>query len=86
MDLKISLPDELVSFVEAKVSGGGYASSNEVVSEALRLMEKMDRQSAEHLAQLREAWHDGLHSGDVGIIDFTPLKQEARLRLATSKI
>jgi putative addiction module CopG family antidote len=46
----------LPNFVKAKVSAGRYSPSNEVVREALRLMENNDLQDAERLRLLRKAW------------------------------
>ncbi|PWR22429.1 type II toxin-antitoxin system ParD family antitoxin [Zavarzinia compransoris] len=85
MNLNVSLTDELVKFVKSKVAAGRYSSSSEVVREALRLMEKTERQEAEKLALLRAAWREGLDSGDAGEIDFDALKEEARARLAGRK-
>ncbi len=82
MNLDISLPDELARFVRAKVETGRYASSSEVVREALRLLERHDREEAERLAALREAWRAGVDSGDAGELDLAALKEEARRRLA----
>ena len=66
MNMHVSLTDELVDFVKAKVAAGRYSSSSEVVREALRMMEKAERQEAEKLRLLREAWRQGVDSGDVG--------------------
>ncbi len=85
MNMNVSLTEELANFVKAKVSAGRYTSSSEVVREALRLMEKIEQQEAEKLSYLREAWRQGIDSGDAGEVDFTALKQEARARLAASK-
>lgn len=85
MNMNVSLTDELADFVKAKVSAGRYASSSEVVREALRLMEKVEQREAEKLEVMRQAWKDGLDSGDAGEIDFESLKKEARARLAASK-
>jgi antitoxin ParD1/3/4 len=85
MNMNVSLTDELANFVKAKVSAGRYASSSEVVREALRLMEKLERQEAEKLGHLRNAWQEGIDSGEAGEIDFAALKKEARARLAASK-
>lgn len=85
MNMNVSLTDELANFVKAKVSAGRYTSSSEVVREALRLMEKVEQQEAEKLSYLREAWQEGIDSGDAGELDFKALKQEARARLAASK-
>ncbi|MGD0562917.1 MAG: type II toxin-antitoxin system ParD family antitoxin [Roseiarcus sp.] len=82
MNMNVSLTEELANFVKAKVSGGRYASSSEVVREALRLMEKLERQEAEKLGFLRQAWQEGLDSGDADALDFAALKREARARLA----
>jgi antitoxin ParD1/3/4 len=85
MNMNISLTDELANFVKEKVVAGRYASSSEVVREALRLMEKIEKQEAEKLRFLRAAWKEGIDSGDAGEIDFDVLKQEARERLAGTK-
>ena len=82
MNMNVSLTDELANFVKAKVSGGRYASSSEVVREALRLMEKVERQETEKLGLLRQAWQEGLDSGEAEALDFVALEQEARARLA----
>jgi antitoxin ParD1/3/4 len=61
-----------------KVLPGRYTSSSEVVREALRFMEKVEQQEAEKLNFLRNAWKEGIDSGDDGEVDFTTLKKEAR--------
>jgi len=83
--MDISLTEELARFVEAKVSSGRYGSSSEVVREAMRLMEKIELEDTEKLQLLRQAWREGIDSGDTGDMDFAALKQEARVRLAASK-
>lgn len=82
MNMNISLTDELAKFINAQVASGRYASSSEVVREALRLMERFDQAEAEKLHGLQNAWREGIDSGDAGEIDFAELKQEARRRLA----
>jgi antitoxin ParD1/3/4 len=34
---------------------------------------------------LRQAWKEGIDSGDAGEVDFAALKKEARARLSASK-
>ncbi|WP_159728120.1 type II toxin-antitoxin system ParD family antitoxin [Methylosinus sp. Ce-a6] len=85
MNMNVSLTDELAEFVKAKVAGGRYSSSSEVVREALRLMEKAEKQEAERLRLLRKAWKQGVDSGDAGELDFAALKKEARARKAPAK-
>jgi antitoxin ParD1/3/4 len=83
MNMNVSLTEELANFVKAKVAAGRYTSSSEVVREALRLMEKVERQEAEKLALLRQAWKEGIDSGDAGEVDFAKLKKEARSRISS---
>ena len=83
MNMNISLTEDLASFVKAKVSGGRYASSSEVVREALRLMETVEQRETEKLEYLRKAWQNGIDSGDAGELDFAVLKKEARARSAS---
>ena len=85
MNMNVSLTDELAQFVKAKVSTGRYTSSSEVVREALRLLEQRDSREIERQQLLRQAWQDGLVSGDAGELDFDALKAEARARLAATK-
>jgi antitoxin ParD1/3/4 len=85
MNMNASLTEELANFVKAKVGTGRYASSSEVVLEALRLMESLERREAEKLGFLRKAWQEGIDSGDAGELDMAALKREARARLAASK-
>ena len=82
MNMNVSLTNELGEFVKAKVASGRYASSSEVVREALRLLAKVDELEAEKLRWLQKAWDDGTASGDAGELDFAALRADARRRLA----
>ena len=85
MKMNVSLSEDLAHFVEAKVAEGRYGSSSEVIRDALRLMEKVERQEAEKLASLRLAWQEGIDSGDAGEIDFDALRQKARARFLAAR-
>lgn len=78
-NLNVSLTEELVSYVKTKVESGRYASSSEVVREALRLMEKHDQ--GERLRFLQQAWQDGIESGEFRPLDAEAVKAEGRKRL-----
>jgi antitoxin ParD1/3/4 len=78
MNISISLTPELVGMIKAKVEGGRYSSTSEVVREALRLLERMDRREMEQIDHLRNAWNEGIASGDGGALDFAELKAVAR--------
>src|SRR5215210_530690 len=70
MNVSISLTPELADLIRAKVASGRYSSPSEVVCEALRLLERADQCDAEELRRLREAWKEGMASGDAGPLDF----------------
>ena len=74
--MNVSVPEELAKFVKDRVSTGRYGSSSEVVREALRLMEKREREGAETLALLSRAWKEGIDGGDAPEIDFPALKKK----------
>ena len=79
--LEVLLPDELNDLVETNLAYGYYASSSEVVSDALRLLKT--QQSAK-LRWLRKACRIGLESGDAGEVDIEELIAEARARRAAA--
>lgn len=64
--MNVSLPGDMVDFVENEVSQGGYASSSEVVREALRLLRHEKARQAEKLAILRREIDIGLEAADAG--------------------
>lgn len=85
MDLTVSLPDELASYIKRKIESGGYSSSSDVVSEALRLLEERDSAKAGEAERLRNAWDVGMESGDFAPLDIDAVKAEGRRRFAASK-
>lgn len=82
MNISISLTPELLSMIRTRVNSGRYASTSEVVREALRLLEANDERRADERARLRLAWTEGIESDDAGLLDFADLRAEARRRLA----
>lgn len=81
MSMSVLLPDELDAFVKARVLTGRYGSADDVVHEALRLMERHEQAEATKLKWLQDAYQEGIASGDAGEVDFAALKAEARARL-----
>jgi antitoxin ParD1/3/4 len=51
--MNVHLPPELAQLVQEKIKSGPYSSANEVVREALRLLEQKDELYAGRLQQLR---------------------------------
>jgi antitoxin ParD1/3/4 len=64
--MNISLPIDMIEFVENEVSKGGYTSSSEVVREALRLLQHDKDLEWEKLAILRREVAIGLEAAAAG--------------------
>jgi antitoxin ParD1/3/4 len=80
MGLNVSLNDDLARFVTAKVESGEYRSANEVIEDALRLLEEAHKSDEDKLAWLRAAYDEGIASGDAGPLDMEAVIGEARRR------
>jgi len=85
MTISITLSDELADLVEAKVAGGDYATSEDVVKAALGLLLRRDSERAAKIAGLRAAIQEGIDSGEPQSLDFKRLKQEARTKFYARK-
>ena len=51
--LSITLPAEMVRTIKSKVDAGSYASTSEVIREAVRLWQRQEEEHAERLAAIR---------------------------------
>ncbi len=78
--VSIALTTEMAAAVRAAVSNGEYASSSEVIREALRdwtLKRSLRQQRIEELGQL---WDAGMASGPGKLGEMEAIKAEARRR------
>ena len=64
--MNVSLPADMVEFVESEVVKGGYGSSSEVVREALRLLQHDKALAQEKLAILRREINIGFEAAATG--------------------
>lgn len=64
--MNVSLPAEMMAFVEAEVSTGDYASASEVVRDALRLLRRERAAEQERIAILRREIQLGLDDVEAG--------------------
>lgn len=80
--VSIALPAEMLETVKDAVSSGQYASTSEVVREALREWELRQGLRRAEIERLRKAWEEGLASGPPVEIDFEDIKRRGRERLA----
>lgn len=67
--------------VRAAVEGGDYASTSEVIRDALRLWKAERTARSLPVEELRRAWDEALASGPGKLADITAIKAEARRRL-----
>ncbi len=61
--LSIALTPEMANEVQAAVSSGDYASSSEVIREALRDWRRKRALHAQEIEELRKLWREGIDSG-----------------------
>jgi antitoxin ParD1/3/4 len=53
--LSITLPKDMVKMLRGAVSGGGYASSSEVIREAMRLWQDANATRLQRITEMRAA-------------------------------
>jgi antitoxin ParD1/3/4 len=83
--LSIALTPELAAMVRQAVQTGEYASTSEVIREALRLWKAEQAARAREAEELRRLWQEGVGSGSAGPLDVEEIKAEGRALLAREK-
>jgi antitoxin ParD1/3/4 len=83
--ISIALPADMANVVRKAVETGDYASSSEVIREALR--EWKARRAAQHHAvnELRGLWDAGVNSGRGAALNIAAIKKRGRRRLQASR-
>lgn len=76
--LTIALTKELADNVRHAVKAGEYASTSEVIREALRDWQLKRMTQQEQLVQVRRLWQAGIESGSAGPLDMAEIKRAAR--------
>jgi antitoxin ParD1/3/4 len=61
--ISIALTPDLAAAVQEAVESGGYASTSEVIREALRDWREKRRLYAQQINELRRLWDEGIQSG-----------------------
>ena len=79
--VSIALTGEQVDALKAAVSTGEYATTSEIVREAIRDWQLKHQLRREELLRLRQLWDEGEASGDPQPLDLADLKEQARRRL-----
>jgi antitoxin ParD1/3/4 len=79
--VSVALTSEQLAALKSVVTSGEYATTSEVVREALRDWQHKRELRQQDITHLRKLWEDGLASGSAGSVDMTALRLEARARL-----
>ena len=83
--ISIALPADMATLVRNAVETGDYASSSEVIREALREWKARRAARSEAVSELRRLWEEGIDSGRSAALDMATIKKRGRQRLQASK-
>jgi len=83
--ISIALTPDMAAAVRQAVEGGGYASSSEVIREALRDWQTKQWVRQKQLEEIRRLVQEGLDSGPPVPWDVEAFKKEARRRFEAQK-
>jgi antitoxin ParD1/3/4 len=83
--LSVALTNEQVSALKAAVNAGEYATTSEIIREAVRDWQLKRELRQEDIKRLRRKWDEGVASGSAGSLDMKKLRKEARERLERTK-
>jgi antitoxin ParD1/3/4 len=80
--VSIALTGEQIGALKAAIETGEYATTSEIIREAIRDWQFKRELRQEDLKRLRQLWDDGKASGVATPVDFESARREARQRLA----
>lgn len=83
--VSIALTTEQLAALRAAVDAGEYATTSEVVREALRDWQLKRELQQDDIRRLRQLWQEGVASGSAGELDMAALRIEARDRLSRAE-
>ena len=81
--LSIALTPELAADIRQAIATGEYASTSEVIRDALRAWKQVRQGRAAAVEELGRLWRDGAASGDGEPLDAGDIKRRGRERLAS---
>lgn len=79
--ISVALTPEIAAFVRDVVESGEYASSSEVIREALQDWKQKRLLQLQNIDKVRRLWQEGIDSGAGQYTDIEAIKQEARRHL-----
>jgi len=80
--LSIALTPEIAEDIRLAVADGEFASTSEVVRDALRTWKQAREARAIAMEGLRQLWREGVASGESEVLDGEDIKRRGRERLA----
>jgi antitoxin ParD1/3/4 len=80
--VSVALTGEQLGALRAAVETGEYATTSEIVREAIRDWQFKHELRQEDLKRLRQLWDQGKASGTAQPVDFDNARRKARQRLA----
>jgi antitoxin ParD1/3/4 len=83
--ISIALPADMATLVRKAVETGDYASSSEVIREALREWKARRAARSEAVSELRRLWEEGIDSGRSAGLEMSAIKKRGRQRLQSSR-
>ena len=83
--VSVALTGEQIAALKAAVDAGEYATTSEIVREAVRDWQLKRELRQEDIRHLRRLWDEGVASGSAGEVEVTKLRGDARKRLAGAK-
>lgn len=83
--VSVALTSEQISALKAAVDTGEYATTSEIVREALRDWQLKRELRQEDIKRLRQMWDEGVASGSAGKLNMQKLRKDARKRLEGAK-
>ena len=83
--ISVAVTGEQLAVLKAAVEAGEYATTSEIIREAIRDWQFKRELRQEDIKRLRHLWDEGKASGPAKPLDFEDLRQEAQKRLAEAK-
>ena len=81
--VSIALTQEFAADIRAAIAGGEYASTSEVIRDALRTWKQVRERRSVALNELRRLWRDGVEGGfPADSMDAEDIKRRGRERAA----
>jgi antitoxin ParD1/3/4 len=79
--VSVALTGEQVTALKTAVDAGEYATTSEIVREAVRDWQLKRELRQQDIELLRKMWDAGVASGSAGELDMKKLRREARTKL-----